>query len=192
MDITLKGVDRRVASNGQFYLIVEMEVTDDAGTTLTGTHHLPADALEWRSAEYDIPADDLDTLLDIVLHEPFMDDADLIPELGLHDAPTIEEARTHHLDRITKLKERGVKAKKTESVVTVHDETREKIKGLVVMNPEAVELKRNRVGRVREDRKETRQQMARATEEPEGQRLARLRRELTPQESPRDKEKNNG
>ena len=62
-------------------------------------HCFPKDVFEWRAAEYDIDPADMDTLLDVVLSEPFIDPGDVKPGERLHDAPTIEEARRAHLAR---------------------------------------------------------------------------------------------
>lgn len=37
-------------------------------------HIFPHSTLEWRSAEYGIDPEDIDTLLDVILHEPFIPD----------------------------------------------------------------------------------------------------------------------
>ncbi|GAA2618699.1 hypothetical protein SMC26_40260 [Actinomadura fulvescens] len=66
-------------------------------------HVFPADTLEWRAAEYGIDPTDVDTLLDIVLHEPFL--ADPAPDaITLYNAPTIDDARAAHLARIDAVK----------------------------------------------------------------------------------------
>ena len=39
-------------------------------------HIVPTAALDWRAAEYGIDPDDTDTLLEAVLHEPFMEQAE--------------------------------------------------------------------------------------------------------------------
>lgn len=75
-----------------------------------GTLHLylmPTVALEWRAAEYGIDPTDVDTLLDVILHEPHMpmtDDgqgpryADNGPDLW--QADNTDAAREAHLARI--------------------------------------------------------------------------------------------
>lgn len=65
------------------------------------THVFPKAALEWRAAEYGIDPADVDTLLDIVLHEQLLDDeeaATIGPDL--FEAPSTERARQAHLARI--------------------------------------------------------------------------------------------
>ncbi|MER6171372.1 hypothetical protein [Streptosporangium sp. NPDC001681] len=39
---------------------------------MEGSHSFPHSTLEWRAAEYGIDPDDVDTLLDVILHEPYM------------------------------------------------------------------------------------------------------------------------
>lgn len=189
MDIELKSVERKAASNGQFYLVLDMEVTDDGGTTLLGRRMMPVDALEWRAAEYGIPPEDLDTLLDVVIYENFLGEPDR-PDLMLHDAPTIEDAREYHLARVKAAKDSAKKVK-----ADADDPVRGRIKELVVMNPEAIELKKSRVKRIREDRAEKRSQAIAAINSGDDEiRLERLRKTLTPRPSTRDngKERKNG
>lgn len=70
-------------------------------------HLMPTVALEWRAAEYGIDPADVDTLLSVVLHEPWMpltDDgtgphyADDGPDLW--QADNTDTARTAHLARV--------------------------------------------------------------------------------------------
>lgn len=70
-------------------------------------HCFPKDTLEWRAAEYGLNPADTTTLLDIVLAEPFLTPADHLPGESLHDAPTIEAARTAHVARCAQAKLRG-------------------------------------------------------------------------------------
>lgn len=78
-----------------------------------GTVHLqvmPQSILLSRAAEYDIDPTDTDTLIDMVLHEPFM-----APEEGsglpaLFSAPSVSSAREAHLARIAHAKENRVSA----------------------------------------------------------------------------------
>lgn len=44
------------------------------GTGECDHHSFPLDILEWRAAEYGIDPRDFDTLIDVVLHEPFIPD----------------------------------------------------------------------------------------------------------------------
>ncbi|MQY07746.1 hypothetical protein [Actinomadura macrotermitis] len=99
---------------------------------LTG-YVFPVETLEWRAAEYGIDPADVTTLLDIVLHEPFIPDptdpasfagdaaaakgmtvpaaasgdrvaeGDPVP-VWLYNAETIEQARAAHLARVAAVK----------------------------------------------------------------------------------------
>lgn len=102
----------------------------DKGDGTTHLQIMPQDILEWRAAEYDIDPTDVDTLFDIVIHEPFIDSwndaaaaagmtspavrstefarkGEQVPT-DLFNATTIEEAREAHLVRITDAKENRV------------------------------------------------------------------------------------
>ena len=81
----------------------------------THLHVFPADTLEWRAAEYGIDPSDVDTLLDIVLHEPHIDEpgnpfaiaaGQAVPDDGptLFTADTVDQAREAHLRRIERVK----------------------------------------------------------------------------------------
>ncbi|MEV8033886.1 hypothetical protein [Streptomyces sp. NPDC086182] len=65
-------------------------------------HLFPLDTLEWRAAEYGIDHTDIDQLLDIVLHEPYITD-----EAVVHTAASAEAARIVHLERIAAVKAAG-------------------------------------------------------------------------------------
>ena len=76
-----------------------------------GTHHahlMPGGTLEWRAAEYGIDPDDVDALLEVVLHEPYMatvDDVEHGPRYAdngpdLWTADNTDEARDAHLARV--------------------------------------------------------------------------------------------
>lgn len=82
--------------NGALVWAVRLRRPD--GTT--GTHAFPAHTPHCRAAEYGIAADDIATLLDVILHEPYLppgDDPDIY-------AMPIEDARTMHLARIAHTK----------------------------------------------------------------------------------------
>ncbi|MFI5473217.1 hypothetical protein ACIA6D_23625 [Streptomyces cacaoi] len=68
---------------------------------------MPTIALEWRATEYGIDPTDVDTLLDVILHEPHMQMADdgAGPRFAddgpdVWTAETADAARTAHLARI--------------------------------------------------------------------------------------------
>lgn len=58
-----------ITSEGLIHVIKEI-INDDNSTDYI-IHVMPVDIFEWRSAEYGI--DDLDELIDIVLHEPYLE-----------------------------------------------------------------------------------------------------------------------
>lgn len=61
------------------------------------THIFPKHTLDWRAAEYGIDPADVDTLLDVILHEPHMPEADG-PDLWTAD--NTGHARVAHLARV--------------------------------------------------------------------------------------------
>lgn len=105
-------------------------------------HVFPVDAPEWRAAEYELDPSDMDTLLEIVLAEPFLDPDPDDPTLSLFDADTIEEARDHHLKKVRKV------------AVDRDVDAWEKAKDGAVMDFEAIALKAEHVRRGRSARKE--------------------------------------
>lgn len=76
----------------------------DDGTIEDGVHVFPLDTLEWRAAEYNIDPGDVDTLLDIVLMEPYLTPEDWALGFRLHDAPDVATARQDHLARCARVK----------------------------------------------------------------------------------------
>lgn len=116
------------------YDIIDLECRDtrwqvlmqDAETGMRHAHIFPHTVFQIRSAEYDIDPDDIETLLDIVLHEPHIPeptfphnhaaDAGLLAghtvqdngvtvPAWLYNANTIVQARSAHLERIRHVKE---------------------------------------------------------------------------------------
>lgn len=80
-----------------------MMTRHDGGTHLTA---FPMSTLEWRVAEYGFDPTDIDGLLDIIIHEQFLNyddpiDADLP---SLFKAGSQQEAREAHLERIDRVK----------------------------------------------------------------------------------------
>lgn len=61
------------------------------------THLFPKNTLDWRAAEYGIDPTDVDTLLDVILHEPHIPAADG-PDLWTAD--NTGHARAVHLARV--------------------------------------------------------------------------------------------
>ncbi|WP_406444575.1 hypothetical protein OHB14_36790 [Streptomyces sp. NBC_01613] len=72
------------------------------------THVFPKVTLEWRAAEYGIDPADVDTLLDVVLHEQLLDEgtaAAIAPDL--FEASSTTRARNAHLARLGAHKEKS-------------------------------------------------------------------------------------
>lgn len=82
-------------------------VTYDDGTTKRVAHVMPEDIFEWRVAEYDIDPDDRDTLLELVLYEPYLDNLSSDDPRLLINAESIATARTAHLERVRGKKGKG-------------------------------------------------------------------------------------
>ena len=127
-----------------------------------GTNHMhvfPKDAMEWRAAEYDIDPADVETLMDVVLYEPFLDPEDkavrkagkLSPAVqnnkttrrgeaeptNLMNAATIAEAREAHLLRV-----QDAKANRVNITVPKGADPRDEIRNQHVARPKAVAEKR--------------------------------------------------
>lgn len=111
------------------WTVTHVEPIDDAGmrvvlyTSPGGEqrgHRFPANAPLWRATEYGIdPGADgsAQQLLDVVLHEPFIESADWTGPAHtpgadhahphfLYNCDTVADARAHHLGRITAAKAR--------------------------------------------------------------------------------------
>ena len=142
--------------DGRGHWVVEVTQTEDDGTVTTGTHTFPTDTLEWRAAEYGIDPSDVDTLMDIVLAEPYLTEEHWQTGSRLHDADTVGQARADHIARCAKVKlahrmsTRGKAAVPLQAVRERHD-----------MHPEALELKREMVRRSREQHRRARQSQTR-------------------------------
>lgn len=92
-----------VTDRGSHWHVVRYKNMSD-GTVQEGCHIIYKEAMEWRAAEFGIPASDLNTLLDIVLMEPYLTDAEIAQGPSLLNATTIAEAREAHLARIVSAK----------------------------------------------------------------------------------------
>jgi hypothetical protein len=132
-------------------------------------HLFPVDTLEWRAAEYGFDPQDRALLLEVVLHEPFMEDNDHDNTRHLFNAGSIAEARHHHLDR--------VKAVKEKIAFSDPDNLLNEVVEKAPMHPEAISLKRDSVIRVRTERAG---QRSRRVSDPETERINNLRRRLQP------------
>lgn len=95
---------KEVQDRGHYWQVI-YDLTLDDGTVTGHGHSLPKDTLEWRAAEYNFdPVTDFETILDIVLAEPYVVDEDRGEGEQLHDAPDIDTARVKHVNRCAKAK----------------------------------------------------------------------------------------
>lgn len=83
-----------------WWCLAQRITPDDGREPYDWAHFFPIDIFEWRVAEYDLDPDDRDTLLAVVLFEPYA--ADATPGLSHLDAPALADgtAREHLLARI--------------------------------------------------------------------------------------------
>lgn len=114
-------------------------VTEVHSGDKTFQHFFPSDTMEWRAAEYGLDLNDFETLLDIVLAEPYLDNP---PErLGqpaeLFSADTVEEARGIYLPRIQAAKNRNGLRSRPSSV----EDPRRIIREGSPMDPEVIAYK---------------------------------------------------
>lgn len=88
-------------------LLWEIHVQLEGGGKIM--HLMPKEALHWRAAEYGIDPTDVDTLMEVLLHEPFLptqDQEQADPALKakakprLIDADNTAQAKADHLDRV--------------------------------------------------------------------------------------------
>lgn len=158
---------------------VANRVLNDDGTTTMMLHVFPPDTLEWRAAEYGIDPTDLDTLLDIVLNEPFAEgdpplwrvkDRDEARSLLLEDVNQRKQRlappqrRGDGPSRADTLREAGVP---DEYVVAAEEDTRDFLKRAARVNPDVVAVMAADVDRKREKIKEAKPLAARALAAPE-------------------------
>lgn len=116
MNYEVLTVEQRVGDAGNTFWVVTMADRDGALVN----HAFPQDTALWRAAEYGIDPADTATLLDIILHEPYIPDprvmdppaaAAIRAEVGgkrvpatLATAASTADARTAHLARIAHVK----------------------------------------------------------------------------------------
>lgn len=137
----------------------------------------PADTLEWRAAEYGIDPTDLDTLLDMVLSEPFLDPDPEDAALSLFGAPDISRARVHHLKKVAQVR------------VESDPKAWEDAKAHAVMHHEALDLKREHVRRGRKAHKD---RVDRVDATRDADRIAQLRAALESKQPSSKPGKGNG
>lgn len=122
-------------------------------------HTMPPDTLETRAAEYDIEPTDVDTLLDLVLAENLLTTDQAHPDF-LFNAPTRAHARDAHLVRcraaveVAQATTKRVNALgKIEARAAGEPTPREKVKALIVIDPDVVREKAKIVERQREQKR---------------------------------------
>jgi len=181
---------REVQDRGRHWQVV-YDVTQDDGSVTEHGHSIPKDTLEWRAAEYDLhPVNDLETILDMVLAEPYIAPEDRVAGEELHDAPDIATARIRHVSRCAKakLKHRIITRKtangngKAKAVVA---NPLDVIRVGAVIDPEVVAVKKEHVRRARLE--------ARAGRREDGaDRLTRIAKELNVDLTNDERGKNRG
>lgn len=153
----------------QIIYVVE-HVPEAPGETLWAEqagHCFPKDVFEWRAAEYGFDPNDMATLLDIVLAEPFLSRQDFTPGECLYDASTIEMAREAHLRRCAEGKLRGRVSTRT-AKLTAQNGLLEPILNNSLMDPIAISLKQEYVRRTRQELNKTQHKRNRLQELHEG------------------------
>jgi hypothetical protein len=100
VQISLDKAEQRTVRDQPVW-IVTGSITDDTGKTLPYLHQFPCDTLEWRAAEYAIDPTDVDTLLDIVMAEPFLTPGDWASGKHIYNHPDADLAtvRADHIAR---------------------------------------------------------------------------------------------
>jgi len=132
-----------VSSDGERWVAARRVVHDD-GAIEDGVHVFPKDIMEWRAAEYGIDPADRDTLLDIVLVEPYLTQEEWAAGFQLHNAPDIATAQADHIARCAKAKLR--------LRMTTRGASRsylQKIRDESPMDPEVIAVKREHVSHLR-------------------------------------------
>jgi hypothetical protein len=115
----------RAEDDGKGHWVVEVFKTHEDGRREEGVHIFPYDAMEWRAAEYNIDPNDRETLLDIILTEPYLETETADPQRTLFVAETVQDARAHHLERIAAAKlKHGISTKeKNHPLAVVRDQS---------------------------------------------------------------------
>lgn len=165
------------------YIIEHVPEPDDADQQTwaeQGGHCFPKDIFEWRAAEYGIDPSDMDTLIDIVLSEPFLVESDYSSGESLHDAPSIAAARTAHLARCVQGKLRGRIT--TRGKIAREGGVLHKVRAESPMHEEVLQVKREHVESQRKALRDSRKQARLMTAETGEQRALELRKLLFPRE----------
>lgn len=152
----MKAVTVLSASLVDDHIHVIKEIIEDDDTVSLNLHIFARDTLEWRAAEYDIdPTTDLDTLINFVLYEPFVNNKALYE----HNDRAAARAEMHTLIEQAKVAlsparrpvgsgKSGAAFKALDARLKNDDDPYEAIKKHSEINSEAVDLKREHVTRV--------------------------------------------
>lgn len=99
----LKKITRVYSTGNNSFQAWVVDYTDQDG--MTRNYVFPSSALTFRAAEYGIDLSDAATLLDIIIHEHYMDPTEFHPDHPEFVYNTDQEtARSAHLNRVRKLK----------------------------------------------------------------------------------------
>jgi hypothetical protein len=166
----------------ELHWVVQREFVRDDGTVEPGCHVIMKDALEWRAAEYGVDPFDVETLMDIVLAEPYLTPEDWSTGYRLHDAPDVATARQDHIARCARVKLRhristrpGPPAEADGRRAGVSEHPLDPIRRAPGIDPAVVEVKAEHVRLLRIQIAE---ETSRRAHEPQEDRVARVRREL--------------
>lgn len=167
---------RTVEDRGHYWQIV-YDITLDDDTMTEHGHSIPKETLEWRAAEYDLdPNSQFETILDIVLAEPYIADDDRAEGEQLYDAPDIETARAKHVSRCAKAKLKNrISTRKTpasagKGLGAAAEHPLDIIRNTCVMDKTVIAIKREHVRRARAEH------AARVREKPEQREVRRAER----------------
>jgi len=140
---------------------VVKEITEDDATTSLNLHTFAPETLEWKAAEYAI--DDPDELVEIILHEPFMEDVrslqltpedardqvrQRVAETKVRLTPAVTNGKLSVLATKSRLQTAGVAAK---YVAAAENDPLEVIKGASPFDELVIDVKRQHLARVRKD-----------------------------------------
>ena len=185
MNITYDRVEGHIVRDQPVWVAFGTQ-TDDDGTMVPYMHQFPCDTLEWRAAEYGIDPADVDTLLDIVLAEPYLTPQDWATGVHLYEHPDadMDTVKADHIARCAKAATRlklstkpDKKDKKPHALDRIRDEHSQWV------DSEVVELKSELIARHR--REVSNLKASKANEHDAKGRAAAVRRALN---AGRDKE----
>jgi hypothetical protein len=103
MHITVEEARLTVEGPHRWWNLYTRVDREDGSEPYMMSHKFPEETFEWRVAEYDLDPTDRDTLLHIVLYEPYLNEDDRDPDQSHVHAPSVAAARDYHLGRIREL-----------------------------------------------------------------------------------------